>query len=647
MLSYLKRPLIWYVLLLAALLVIGFSIPSLAQAECPLQGKADQPLLARLDRPDIAQRLDLPTYAHLQDAAGQEYVLVIAPRSSLDRAGPPYRALETAARGSDYVIARERRPGARAQAPAHVVVLLDDGRQIVARATPAQVETLLALGFDVQRLSDRPLVWRKPPTLPVPETITPDPRVADMIAQVQQSSVYTYTGQLSGEWAAVIRGIPYTILTRHTASGTPIQKATQMMAERMQMLGLTVSYQDWNAGGYSGRNVIGEKRGLMRPGEIVLITAHLDDMPSGPRAPGADDNGSGSVGVWTAAEILGKYDFERTVRFVFFTGEEQGLLGSEAYAELVYNAGENIVGVYNMDMIAYDGTDGPTLRLHTRTPGNPGYSADLAIANLFTDVVSAYGLSGSLTPILDPDGITASDHASFWDRGYPAILAIEDDVSDFNPRYHTTGDRLQYLNMTYYTNYVKASVGTAAHLAYPLTIVYAPLALGWNLIAIPLVPANPAPAAVLTSVTGKYDLVYAYDACDTADPWKVYDPAAPPWVNDLTQMDVRHGYWLRDTTPATLMLTGTPPGPTSITLCVSWNLIGYPSTAAVPLPDALASIAGKYDLVYAYDASDPTDPWRKYDPLAPPWVNTLAEMGPGKGYWLRMTEAATLTVVNP
>jgi hypothetical protein len=162
-----------------------------------------------------------------------------------------------------------------------------------------------------------------------------------------------------------------------------------------------------------------------------------------------------------------------------------------------------------------------------------------------------------------------------------------------------------------------------------------------------LVPANPAPAAVLTSVTGKYDLVYAYDACDTADPWKVYDPAAPPWVNDLTQMDVRHGYWLRDTTPATLMLTGTPPGPTNITLCVNWNLIGYPSTAAVPLPDALASIAGKYDLVYAYDASDPTDPWRKYDPLAPPWVNTLAEMGPGKGYWLRMTEAATLTVVNP
>jgi carboxypeptidase D len=174
---------------------------------------------------------------------------------------------------------------------------------------------------------------------------------------------------------------------------------------------------------------------------------------------------------------------------------------------------------------------------------------------------------------------------------------------------------------------------------------------GWNLVALPRVPADPAPAAVLAPITGSYDLVYAYDACDLTDPWKVYDPAAPPWVNDLTQMDVRHGYWLRDTTAVTLTLTGALPGPTSIPLCVGgtspsggWNLIGYPSTAAVPLPDALASITGKYDLVYAYDASDPADPWRKYDPLAPPWVNTLTEMGPGRGYWLRMTEAATLTV---
>jgi leucyl aminopeptidase len=216
--------------------------------------------------------------------------------------------------------------------------------------------------------------------------------------------------------------------------------------------------------------------GTLTPDVIVLITAHLDDMPSGGRAPGADDNASGSVGVMLAAEIMSQYRFERTVRFVFFTGEEQGLCGSEAYASAVAAAGENIVAVYNMDMIAYDSRDGPTLRLHTRATSDPGYATDLAMAGVFTNVVAAYAVN--LTPIIDPDGISASDHYSFWEAGYPALLAIEDDVDDFNDYYHTADDNLSHVNLTYFTSFVKASVGTAAHLAKPyftLHQVYVPL----------------------------------------------------------------------------------------------------------------------------------------------------------------------------
>jgi hypothetical protein len=234
----------------------------------------------------------------------------------------------------------------------------------------------------------------------------------------------------------------------------------------MQTLGLTVSYHDWINCGISNRNVVAEKIGATRPNEIVLIVAHLDDLLSLTDAPGADDNASGSVGVWIAAEILRQYDFERTLRFVFFTGEEQGLCGSNRYASAV--ASQNIVAVHNLDMIAWNASNGPTLRLHTRAR-EPGYSSDLVIANTFINVVNAYGLSGNLLPIVDSDGMGYSDHASFWARGFPAILAIEDDVSDFNAYYHTTNDRLARLDLTYFTNYVKASVGTVAHLALPLT----------------------------------------------------------------------------------------------------------------------------------------------------------------------------------
>jgi hypothetical protein len=166
------------------------------------------------------------------------------------------------------------------------------------------------------------------------------------------------------------------------------------------------------------------------------------------------------------------YTFKRTVRFVFFTGEEQGLKGADAYAGKVFADGDNIVAVYNMDMIAYDGTPGPVLEIHTR-PGNTG---DQAIATTFTHVVSTYGLSGVLTPNVLGSGISASDHAEFWARGYPAVLAIEDTSNDFNPWYHTSDDDRDILNMTYFTNYVRASVGTAAHLADPAsgTVAIAP-----------------------------------------------------------------------------------------------------------------------------------------------------------------------------
>jgi len=307
--------------------------------------------------------------------------------------------------------------------------------------------------------------FNQPPALLFPvavENFAPDPFVEEMIAQVQPGAVYAYAGSLSGEWPAFVEDAPYTITSRATISGLPIQKATQYIYEHLQALGLSPAFHDWSLKGYNGRNVVGTITGTTRPDEIVLLTAHLDDVPAFGKAPGVDDNASGSVGVLLAADILSEYRFERTLRFVFFTGEEEGLLGSNQYAAKVHGEGENIVAVCNLDMISWDNADGPVLRLHTRY----GSADDLEIAEVFTNVVSTYTLS--LEPVISPDSDSASDHASFWVQGYPAILAIEDDRYDFNPYYHSFNDRLSHLNLAYFGNFVKAAVGTAAHLAYPL-----------------------------------------------------------------------------------------------------------------------------------------------------------------------------------
>jgi len=173
--------------------------------------------------------------------------------------------------------------------------------------------------------------------------------------------------------------------------------------------------------------------------------------------------------------------------------------------------------------------------------------------------------------------------------------------------------------------------------------VLVPLALGWNLTSLPLIPVDPSPAAVLSSIAGGYDEVWAYDACDTADQWKKHIPGGTD--NDLTALDVRHGYWLHTTAAVTLTVTGSQPTTTTIPLCTGWNLIGYPSSTARPVAEALASIAGKYDLVQGYDPARPAALWRRYDPALSPALNTLTELAPGRGYWVHMTQVATLVLL--
>ncbi len=452
------------ILRLVSLLVLVALFGGVGQ---PLVGAQSEPLvLARVQVPGMVNELGLPVYAHLQDAAGNDYALVIASVSQLDKVGVSYTILDTNVAGVMYLVAEEYQPGARQQVARSFDVLLDDGRHVVVRATPERAEALAALGFEIAWFDQTPMVLAIPAAV-VESAVDFDPLVDEMINAVAQSTVYDYDGDLSGEWSVPIGGSNYTILTRYTNSGTPIQKATQYVYEFMQDLGLGVSYHNWTSGSYSNRNVVGVQTGTTNPDEIILVMAHLDDVPSSGRAPGADDNASGSVGVMLAAEIMSQYQLERTVRYVFFTGEEQGLLGSKRYADKVYNDGDNIVAVFNMDMIAWDDIGGPVVRVVTRTTSNPGYPGDRAIADVFIDVVSTYGLSGDLDPYISTSGTSASDHSSFWNKGYSAVLLIEDG-NDFNDYYHTSNDKLQYLNMPYFTANVKASVGTAAHLARPV-----------------------------------------------------------------------------------------------------------------------------------------------------------------------------------
>ena len=129
-------------------------------------------------------------------------------------------------------------------------------------------------------------------------------------------------------------------------------------------MGLSVRQHHWEAVGKFGIwkyltfiswNVEATLPGLNGNNEeIYIVSAHYDSVPS---TPGADDNAAGVAAVLSAAKILSQYEFNQTIRFVCFSGEEQGLLGSEEYAKEAYNNNENLISTINLDMIGYSETE--------------------------------------------------------------------------------------------------------------------------------------------------------------------------------------------------------------------------------------------------------------------------------------------------
>ena len=283
------------------------------------------------------------------------------------------------------------------------------------------------------------------------------PVVQQIINSVNQDSIIQFVKELTGVVPTMINGTMQTIASRHkNQPGNAL--AETYIKQKLQYYGLATTIQSFSS---TGKNVIGTKTGTEFPNKKFIICAHYDDMPSGPIAPGADDNGSGTAAVIEAARILSQYSFPYTVIFALWDEEEQGLIGSEYYAAQAQANNDSIVGVINMDMIAFDSNNDGNADVHTSPIANTNELKDRML-----EVNLTYGIN------LDLDVVPAepySDHQSFLDHGYGAILLIEDD-NDFHTQYHTVNDNLSYYNQPYYIRMAKLAIGTMAILSLNLDL---------------------------------------------------------------------------------------------------------------------------------------------------------------------------------
>ena len=229
----------------------------------------------------------------------------------------------------------------------------------------------------------------------------------------------------------------------------------------------------------SGVNVIGTKLGKGKAEQRVLIGAHYDHLVG---CPGADDNATGTAGVLEMARVLALATFDRTLVVACFDEEETGLLGSKAYALRALKNGENLASVTVFDMIGFtnDAPGSQTLpsgfdlafAAQVQKVKNNQYRAnflfiahDSASAAHGSVFESALEKSGRMAvradvpaALMSIDDLRRSDHAPFWDAGFPALFA--GDTAEFRyPAYHCKkgDDVVANLNFEFATQVVRAA----------------------------------------------------------------------------------------------------------------------------------------------------------------------------------------------
>lgn len=313
-----------------------------------------------------------------------------------------------------------------------------------------------------------------------------------IIDSVNIDTLMFRTEELSGERGVFVNGVLDTIFSRNrNRPGNEL--AFKFIRNKLISYGYQVDSASFGAAG--GKNIWAKKTGMLYPDKKVIICAHYDAMPNGAISPGADDNAASVATVLEAARILIDYDFEYTIIFALWDDEEYGLLGSANYANSAYVADDTIHGVINMDAIAHDSDNDSVARVHAKPIGNSE-----AIADTVLSVNIEYNIG--LNMILVNPGATYSDHASFWNRNYGAVLMIQDWDNDSNPQYHLASDSIYYFNIPYFHKLARLSIGSAVAFAVPYET---PIDLGIKEEPLETIQLNPNPTDGLLTVNWKQE----------------------------------------------------------------------------------------------------------------------------------------------
>lgn len=212
--------------------------------------------------------------------------------------------------------------------------------------------------------------------------------------------------------------------------------------------------------GKTAYNTIGEIAGTDKADEVIMLGGHLDSWHS---ATGATDNAIGCAVMMEAARILKaiKVKPRRTIRVALWSGEEQGLLGSQAYVEKHFGSAEDPKPAYSK-FGGYFNIDSGTGRARGMSVFGPEDAAKILdeAAKPFADL-EFVGVVNTNSRRLG-----GSDHTSFNRAGLPGIGVLQDPIEYFTHTWHTNLDTYERI----VEDDVKASAAIIAAAVYELAM---------------------------------------------------------------------------------------------------------------------------------------------------------------------------------
>jgi len=253
-----------------------------------------------------------------------------------------------------------------------------------------------------------------------------------------------------------------------------LQQAATYISSELRAEGYPVREEAYRIADREIVNVEAELKGAVHPEEIVVVGAHYDSVTG---APGANDNASGVAALLELARLLRGAKPARTVRLVAFANEEPPWflgdeMGSQLYAREAKKRGEKIVAMLSLETIGYY-ADAPGSQhypppfqsFYPDTGNFIGFVSNLKSYKLLRRVIGTFRRTtrfpseGLAAPASVP-GVSWSDHWSFWQEGYPALM-VTDTAPYRYPFYHELGDtpdKLDYQRMARVTTGIERVV---------------------------------------------------------------------------------------------------------------------------------------------------------------------------------------------